>query len=128
MPGKTMIAVVEGAEPAKIRALTEAGAEVVTLPAQDSMVDLKELLKLLGEKQITSIMVEGGAGVFGSLSENRLIDKLLAFIAPILIGGREAKNPVEGKGVERVAQAMNFGRIKVEKLGDDILISGYPLK
>ncbi|MFC1999866.1 bifunctional diaminohydroxyphosphoribosylaminopyrimidine deaminase/5-amino-6-(5-phosphoribosylamino)uracil reductase RibD [Chloroflexota bacterium] len=128
IPGRTMIAVVEGTDLTRIKALTEAGAEVVELPAKDQMVDLEALLKLLGKRQTTSIMVEGGAGVFGSLSENRLVDKLLAFIAPILIGGEKAKNPVEGKGVEKVAQAMNFTRIKVEKLGNDILISGYPIK
>jgi len=125
MPGKTMIAVVKGADPERIRALEEAGAEVVQLPSKDDLVDLGALLKLLGERQVTSLMVEGGAGVFGSLSEDRLVDKLLAFVAPIIIGGQKAKNPVEGKGVEKVAQAMNFARVKVEKLGNDILISGY---
>jgi len=126
MPGKTMIAVVEGADPARIQSLASAGAEVMEVPAKDGLVDLEAMLKLLGERQITSIMVEGGAGVFGSLSEHRLLDKLFAFVAPIIIGGQKAKNPVEGKGVEKVAQAMNFTRIKVEKLGNDILISGYP--
>ncbi|OGO04453.1 MAG: hypothetical protein A2Y91_01850 [Chloroflexi bacterium RBG_13_54_8] len=72
--------------------------------------------------------MEGGAGVFGSLSEHRLVDKFVVFIAPIIIGGEKAKNPVEGKGVERVAQAMSLNRVKVDRLGNDILVSGYPVK
>lgn len=128
LPGKTLIAVTEGAEPARVRTLTEAGAEVLVLPSRDELVDLQELLRVLGERQIASVMVEGGAGVFGSLSEHRLVDKLIAFIAPIIIGGEEAKNPVEGKGVDKVAQAMILNRVKVDKLGNDIVISGYPEK
>jgi len=53
---------------------------------------------------------------------------LLVFIAPIIIGGGEAKSSVEGKGVEKVAQAMSLSRVKVERLGDDVLISGYVRK
>ncbi len=125
VPGKTLIAVAEGLAPARIRTLAQAGAEVLEVPSREGLVDLDELLRLLGHREITSVMVEGGAGVFGSLFESRLVDKVLAFIAPIIIGGEAAKNPVRGKGVEKVAQAMNLSGVKVEKIGDDILISGY---
>jgi diaminohydroxyphosphoribosylaminopyrimidine deaminase/5-amino-6-(5-phosphoribosylamino)uracil reductase len=123
--GRTMVATTKEADPDRIKALTEVGAEVVELPGKDGMVDLEELLKLLGQRKVVSMMVEGGAAVFGSLFEERLIDKVLAFVAPIVIGGHGAKNPVEGKGVERLSQATGFTRVKVEMVGSDVLISGY---
>ena len=125
VPGKTLVAMTKGADPDKIKALTEAGAEVVELPAKGGMVNLEELLKLLGQRQIVSMMVEGGAAVFGSLFEERLVDKVLVFVAPIVIGGHGAKNPVEGKGVEKLSQATGIERVRVETVGSDVLISGY---
>jgi diaminohydroxyphosphoribosylaminopyrimidine deaminase/5-amino-6-(5-phosphoribosylamino)uracil reductase len=128
MPGKTLIAVARGIEPAKAGALTQAGAEVLQLPSREERVDLMELLRVLGKREVTSLLVEGGATLFGSLFEQDLVDKLLVFIAPIIIGGGDAKSSVGGKGVEKVAQAMSLTRVKVEKLGDDVLISGYVRK
>jgi diaminohydroxyphosphoribosylaminopyrimidine deaminase/5-amino-6-(5-phosphoribosylamino)uracil reductase len=125
VPGKTLVAMTEGADPEKTKALAGVGAEVVELPAKGGMVNLEELLKLLGQRQIVSMMVEGGAAVFGSLFEERLVDKVLVFVAPIVIGGHGAKNPVEGKGVDKLSQATGITRVKVEIVGSDVLISGY---
>lgn len=125
LPGKTMIATTSEADPARKKALEEAGAEILELPSKGRMVDLQALLKVLGERQIISLMVEGGAAVFGSLFEQSLVDKVLVFIAPIIIGGEQAKNPVEGKGVEKLSQATNLIRTRMESVGNDILISGY---
>ncbi len=128
MPGKTLVAVAGEIESAKAGALTQTGAEVLRLPSREEQVDLGELLRVLGKREVTSLLVEGGATLFGSLFEQDLVDKLLVFIAPIIIGGGEAKSSVEGKGVEKVAQAMSLSRVKVERLGDDVLISGYVRK
>jgi diaminohydroxyphosphoribosylaminopyrimidine deaminase/5-amino-6-(5-phosphoribosylamino)uracil reductase len=125
VPGKTLVATTKEADPDKINSLTGVGAEVVELPAKGGMVNLEELLKLLGQRQIVCMMVEGGAAVFGSLFEERLVDKVLVFVAPIVIGGHGAKNPVEGKGVERLSQATGIARMRSEMVGSDVLISGY---
>jgi diaminohydroxyphosphoribosylaminopyrimidine deaminase/5-amino-6-(5-phosphoribosylamino)uracil reductase len=125
LPGKTLIAVTKEADSARRRALAEAGAEMLELPSKGRLVDLQELLNVLGKRQIISLMVEGGAAVFGSLFEQGLVDKVLAFIAPIIIGGEQAKNPVEGKGVEKLSQATNLIHPRMESVGTDILISGY---
>lgn len=125
MPGKTLIAVVEGAELAKTRALADAGAEVLSLPSREGRVDLVELLAVLGRREVTSLLVEGGATLLGSLFDQGLVDKLLAFVAPIIIGGGEAKSPVGGEGVEEIDKAVALGRIGVERFGDDMLIKGY---
>ncbi len=125
LPGKTMIATTGDADSARKKVLEEAGAEMLELPSKGTMVDLQALLKVLGERQIISLMVEGGAAVFGSLFEQSLVDKVLVFIAPIIIGGEQAKNPVEGKGVEKLSQATSLIRTRMETVGNDILISGY---
>lgn len=125
LPGKTTIAVTSEADQGRRRKLVEAGAEILELPSRGRVVDLEELLKVLGGRQIISLMVEGGAAVFGSLFEQSLVDKVLVFIAPIIIGGEGAKNPVEGKGVEKLSQATNLIRTRMESVGSDILVSGY---
>jgi diaminohydroxyphosphoribosylaminopyrimidine deaminase/5-amino-6-(5-phosphoribosylamino)uracil reductase len=125
LPGKTMIAVTGEADQDRRSKLVEMGAEILELPSRGRVVDLEELLKVLGGRQIISLMVEGGAAVFGSLFEQSLVDKVLVFIAPIIIGGEGAKNPVEGKGVEKLSQATNLIRIRMESVGSDILVSGY---
>jgi diaminohydroxyphosphoribosylaminopyrimidine deaminase/5-amino-6-(5-phosphoribosylamino)uracil reductase len=86
---------------------------------------LEKLLKALGEREITSVLVEGGGILLGSLFDHRLVDKVIAFIAPIIIGGQEAKTAVSGKGVDKVADSLKLERISVEKSGEDLMISGY---
>jgi diaminohydroxyphosphoribosylaminopyrimidine deaminase/5-amino-6-(5-phosphoribosylamino)uracil reductase len=124
-PGKTMLAVAEGLEPEKENALVQAGAEVVQVSSKGGLVDLQELLKVLAEREITSVLVEGGGALFGSFFDRGLVDKLLVFIAPKIIGGKEAKGSVEGVGVAKVVQALSLDRVKVEKFGEDMLVTGY---
>ncbi|HJX70271.1 MAG TPA: bifunctional diaminohydroxyphosphoribosylaminopyrimidine deaminase/5-amino-6-(5-phosphoribosylamino)uracil reductase RibD, partial [Dehalococcoidia bacterium] len=128
VPGKILVAVTEEIEPAKSRALTEAGAEVLPLPLKEGMVDLGKLLRALGSKGIVNLLAEGGPTLFGSLFEQGLVDRLLTFISPLIIGGREASSPVKGIGVEKVTQAMLLNRVRVERFGDDVLISAYVKK
>ena len=124
-PGKTLVATAWPVEPPKLRALAEAGAEVLELPAKDDLVDLEELLRALGEREITSILVEGGGTLLGSLFDRGLVDKVIAFISPLVIGGREAKTAVGGVGVSHVAQGLRLTRVRVEQFGEDIMVSGY---
>ncbi len=126
VPGRTVVAVARGhASSARMKALSHDHTEIIEISPLEGLVDLRELLRILGQRGVTSIMVEGGAGVFGSLFEHRLVDKMLVFIAPIIIGGEEAKVPVKGKGVEKVAQALSLTRIKVDMVSNDILVIGY---
>jgi diaminohydroxyphosphoribosylaminopyrimidine deaminase/5-amino-6-(5-phosphoribosylamino)uracil reductase len=88
-------------------------------------VDLERLLKALGEREITSVLVEGGSTLAGSLFDRGLVDKVVAFIAPVVIGGEGAKSPVGGQGVEKIADAMRLKRVTIEQLGDDLMVTGY---
>ena len=125
MPGKTLIAATASIEPARERELREAGAEVLRLPAKRGRVDLLELLKALGQREITSVVVEGGGTLLGSLFDQKLVDRVYAFVAPVIIGGSGAVTAVEGRGVSKMTEALRLRRPKVERLGDDILICGY---
>jgi len=124
-PGETLLALGRAAKSEERAAFTKAGAEILEIPAADGQVDLGRLLKVLGERQITSILVEGGGILLGSLFDQGLVDKVIAFIAPVIIGGEEAKTAVAGRGVDQVAESFRLEGMKVEKLGDDLMVSGY---
>jgi diaminohydroxyphosphoribosylaminopyrimidine deaminase/5-amino-6-(5-phosphoribosylamino)uracil reductase len=124
-PGKILLAVGRRMPPEKKAAFAQTGAELLELPSSGGLVDLTSLLKALGERQITSVLVEGGGTLLGSLFDNGLVDKVVAFIAPVIIGGREAKMAVGGRGVEKLAEALKLERVRVESLGDDLMVSGY---
>jgi len=124
-PGKALLALGRSVTPDERRAFVQIGAELLELPSEEGLVDLKGLLKALGEREITSVLVEGGGTLLGSLFDYGLVDKVVAFIAPIIIGGKEAKTAVGGKGVRKVAESLKLKRIKVERFGQDLMVSGY---
>ena len=125
VPGKMLIAVAVPVDGGKRDAFARVGAEVVELPAGDGSVDLKGLLGELGKREVTSLLVEGGGSLFGSLLDQRLVDKIVAFVAPVLIGGADARSPIGGKGVSRMAEALRLNRTKVTRTGDDVLVVGH---
>ncbi|MBI4339588.1 MAG: bifunctional diaminohydroxyphosphoribosylaminopyrimidine deaminase/5-amino-6-(5-phosphoribosylamino)uracil reductase RibD [Chloroflexi bacterium] len=108
-------------------ALREAGAEVLAFPGEDGRVDLRALLAYLGRRQITSVLAEGGGTLLGSLFDQRLVDKVAAFIAPVVIGGARAVPAVAGQGVATVGQAARLKDVEVHTLGGDLLVTGYPV-
>ena len=101
-------------------------AEVVKFPATtDGRVALQPLLEELGRRGIISLLVEGGSEVHASFFQQGLVDKVYAYIAPRLIGGREAPAPLGGTGVERLAEAIPLRELDATRLGTDVLITGY---
>lgn len=126
-PGKTLVAATNKAPKERVSRLTAAGAEVFQTPAgPDGRVDLKALLVELGRRDVVSLLVEGGGAVVGSLFDTRLVDKVYVFMAPLIVGGREAVSPVEGQGVSRMADAWRVERLRVCQVGADWLMVGYP--
>jgi diaminohydroxyphosphoribosylaminopyrimidine deaminase/5-amino-6-(5-phosphoribosylamino)uracil reductase len=124
-PGRTLLASAKSVGPEEKQAYAQAGAELLELPSPEGWVDLYKLLKELGQREITSVLVEGGGILFGSLFDHGLVDKVIAFVAPIIIGGKEAKTAVAGNGVDKVVNSLKLERVSVEKLGDDLMVSGY---
>jgi diaminohydroxyphosphoribosylaminopyrimidine deaminase/5-amino-6-(5-phosphoribosylamino)uracil reductase len=127
-PGNTLLALGREAKPGEKAAFAQAGAEILELPAAEGLVDLGKLLEALGKREITSVLVEGGGILLGSLFDYGLVDKVIAFIAPIIIGGAGAKMAVAGKGVDKVVESFRLEQVRVEKLGDDLMVSGYVAK
>ncbi len=124
-PGKTLLALGRPVDPEVAKALAETGAELVELPAEDGFVDLGELLRILGQREITSVLVEGGGTLLGSFFDRRLVDKVVAFVSPVVIGGAEAVTPVAGTGVEKMADAVRLERVATQTCDDDVIVSGY---
>ena len=117
-PGPVVVATSESRE--------IAGAEMVALPSPDGTVDLQRLLQYLAaERDVTSVLVEGGATLLGSLFDLGLVDKVVAFVAPTIIGGRDAPSAVGGRGAGAMHAALRLERTKVRRFGRDTAIIGY---
>lgn len=123
--GKTLLALGKFVTPEEEVTFAQVGAELLELPSAGGRVDLGKLLAALGEREITSVLVEGGGILLGSLFDGKLVDKVIAFIAPIIIGGKEAKMAVSGKGVDKMVDSLKLERVSLEKLGKDFMVSGY---
>lgn len=124
-PGNTLVAVTEAAPRELRRGLELAGAEVLVLPARDGRVDLEALMRHLAERGIARLLVEGGGDLLGALFDGGHVDKVLGFLSPAIIGGANAPAPVGGRGAQHMAQILRLRDVVIERLGDDLLISGY---
>jgi len=106
--------------------LREAGAEVARFPAAGGKVDLEALLQWLGERGIDSVLVEGGGEVAWSFVSRGLVRKFYLFYGPVVIGGRDAVPGVGGDGFPDLDGAARLEIRRVERLGADLLVVGYP--
>ncbi|WP_422485443.1 bifunctional diaminohydroxyphosphoribosylaminopyrimidine deaminase/5-amino-6-(5-phosphoribosylamino)uracil reductase RibD [Gudongella sp. DL1XJH-153] len=111
----------------KLEALADKGLEIMKSPVKEGRVDIPLTLSRLGEMGIDSILVEGGSTIGYSFLEEGMIDKVLFFIAPKLIGGDESKTPLGGKGINLMKDAINLENIEIRMFGEDILVTGYPV-
>lgn len=101
-------------------------AEVLKLPSNEQgRVSLPDLLDELGRRNLVSLLVEGGGEVHASFFGGGLVDKVYAYIAPLVIGGRQAPSPVGGEGPQHLADALRLRDMDVARLGDDMLLTGY---
>ena len=103
----------------------EHGVETTAMPGADGLVDLEALMSRLGEREIASVVVEGGGVLLGALFDGGLVDKVCAFIAPVVVGGAGAPSPVAGEGVELIGDALRLREVEVLRLGEDIAVVGY---
>ena len=124
-PSKTIIATTEMAPKDKVERLEKKGVRILTLDSKEGRVDLRSCLSRLGEMGIMSLMVEGGSQVYGSFLDEGLIDKLLLFLSPKLIGDSQALGIFGGNGVGTLKEAVLLTDLKIKRSGGDILIEGY---
>lgn len=122
---KTIIATTDKADKDKILKLQAQDVDVIVVDKdKNDKVDIEKLLDILGQQNICSILVEGGATLSGSFVAKKLVDKVYFFIAPKIVGGKEAKTPVAGTGILNLQEALALKDIQIEKLEEDILIIG----
>jgi diaminohydroxyphosphoribosylaminopyrimidine deaminase/5-amino-6-(5-phosphoribosylamino)uracil reductase len=122
---KTIIATTDKADKDKILKLQAQDVDVIVVDKDENdKVDIEKLLNILGQQNICSILVEGGATLSGSFVAKKLVDKVYFFIAPKIVGGKEAKTPVAGTGILNLQEALALKDIQIEKLEEDILIIG----
>ena len=99
-----------------------AGCEILRLPEREGHVDLGALLDELGRREVDGLLIEGGGALAWSALEQGLVQRVYAYVAPMLLGGAGAKTPVEGKGFPAPAQAVRLGAWEVTRLGGDLLL------
>jgi diaminohydroxyphosphoribosylaminopyrimidine deaminase/5-amino-6-(5-phosphoribosylamino)uracil reductase len=110
------------ADAAKVDLLRHQGIEVVTTDTRD----LRSVLKQLEEHSIQSVLVEGGATIAGEFVNTKLVNKVTFFVAPKIVGGRDALSAVGGEGAAMMAEALELEYLEVNARGRDIEMTGYP--
>ena len=118
-PGETLVFTAAG------RA-AETGSKAASVATSgDGAVDLAEAMAHLGGRGTTSVLVEGGPTLLGALFDAGLVDKVVAFVAPVVLGGAAAPGPVGGAGIAAIADALRLERVRYEQAGNDMMVTGY---
>jgi diaminohydroxyphosphoribosylaminopyrimidine deaminase/5-amino-6-(5-phosphoribosylamino)uracil reductase len=121
-----IVAVTPEAPIENVKALEKSGAEVITVPEAHGKVCFKSLMEILGKREITSILIEGGGEINASAVAAGIVDKVMCFVAPIIIGGRNAPGPIGGEGVSSLMDVPHLQRIRITQIpGSDFLLEGY---
>ncbi len=123
-PARVLIYASEKAPAERAGALRDAGAEVATMPDNSGKVSLNAVLDDLGRRGVNLVLVEGGSEVLGSFFDAGLIDQVLVFIAPKLVGGRAAKPALGGEGLPKMLDAAILRELKNYRLEGDVVVEG----
>ena len=118
---RALVITAEDADPSRVAALAAAGATVVPVGSRDGRVDPRAALAALAEREVRAVLVEGGGEVHGAFVDAGLVDRVAVFIAPRLMGGRDAIPSIGGIGLS-LAGALRLGALEVSRLGDDLLV------
>ncbi|MBX3324269.1 MAG: bifunctional diaminohydroxyphosphoribosylaminopyrimidine deaminase/5-amino-6-(5-phosphoribosylamino)uracil reductase RibD [Nitrospira sp.] len=121
---KTMIATTAAAPAARRSVMQTKGIEVLTLPAVHGRVSLPALLKELGRRGVTSLLVEGGGEVNAAMLKGKLVDHVCLYMAPLLLGGQNAKGLIGGESPARLASAIALRHVVTRLVGHDLVVEG----
>lgn len=122
---KTIIATTKRANINSMQELLKKNIKVIIIEEKKGQVDLNPLIKKLGELGIDSILLEGGSTLNYSALEENIVDKVMIYIAPKIIGGESSKTPVGGRGIDKLKDAFKLKNIAINILDEDILVEGY---
>jgi diaminohydroxyphosphoribosylaminopyrimidine deaminase/5-amino-6-(5-phosphoribosylamino)uracil reductase len=124
-PARTVIAALPGAPKKKRNMLETAGAEVLTVKSDHGRVDLRDLMKKLGKMNIMSVLIEGGAEINASALRAGIVDKVVLFIAPMVMTGRDSLCSIGGTSPRRLSGAIRLRGAETRVVGQDLVIEGY---
>jgi diaminohydroxyphosphoribosylaminopyrimidine deaminase/5-amino-6-(5-phosphoribosylamino)uracil reductase len=113
------------APPERAERLRVAGAELLVVEGAGKRIDMRRLMEILGRRGMTSVMIEGGSEVAASAFEAGVVDKVVYFIAPKIIGGRDAPTAVGGEGITWLRDAIRLRDMRVSPLEGDFMVEGY---
>lgn len=122
---ETIIATTDKSNLDKRKSLEDKKIKVIVVPSKNGKVDLKELMIALGKLKIDSILLEGGGTLNFSALEEGIVDKVKIYIAAKIIGGKDSKTPIEGRGIDSLKDAFKITNLSVSTIEEDILIEGY---
>ena len=122
---KTIIVTTKRANINSMQELLNKNIQVIIIEEKNGQVDLSALIKKLGELGIDSILLEGGSTLNYSALEENIVDKVMVYIAPKIIGGESSKTPVGGRGIDKLNDAFKLKNIAINILNEDILVEGY---
>jgi diaminohydroxyphosphoribosylaminopyrimidine deaminase/5-amino-6-(5-phosphoribosylamino)uracil reductase len=123
--GEIIVFTSRNGSPKNSDALRKKGVEVIRVPGSTQKVGIQEVLGRLGEKGLSSLLVEGGSRLMTAMLEEKLADKLFLTISPRLVGGERAPSFFEGKGIGLIKESLELRSTSSFKIGDDIIVEGY---
>lgn len=118
------LAVRSGQETENRKALSSK-AQILEVKESSGQINLRDMFKKLAALGITNVLVEGGGTLIGSLFDEGLVDKIIFFISPKIIGGKDAISSVMGTGISRIDRAFKLKHMKIKKIGEDLLVEAY---
>jgi len=118
-----IVVVSRAASRTHVEGLQSAGVEVIVASGENESARVESALDELGQREVQSLLVEGGPHLAGAFLDGGQVDELRVFIAPVVAGGRQAKPATEGEGVERIADAMRAVSTAVEEIDGDVLVT-----
>jgi diaminohydroxyphosphoribosylaminopyrimidine deaminase/5-amino-6-(5-phosphoribosylamino)uracil reductase len=121
----TIIATTLKANEDKKQNLRDLGVKVIEVSEKNNKVNLKELIEKLGQEGIDSILIEGGGTLNFSALEENIVDKVIFYIAPKILGGENSKSCIAGIGFAELNQAVNLKDMSYRKIGEDLVVEGY---
>jgi diaminohydroxyphosphoribosylaminopyrimidine deaminase/5-amino-6-(5-phosphoribosylamino)uracil reductase len=98
---------------------------ILRASGKDGKIELSTVIQELGSRGLNDVMVEAGAGLAGAFVEGGHVNKIAAFVAPMIIGGNDAVSAIAGKGIETLSDALTLERVSFSMIDSDILIEGY---
>ncbi|HEY2989724.1 MAG TPA: bifunctional diaminohydroxyphosphoribosylaminopyrimidine deaminase/5-amino-6-(5-phosphoribosylamino)uracil reductase RibD [Candidatus Binatia bacterium] len=122
--GKTIIVSGSRVSSRKVQAIQKLGAEVWRFPLRGGAVPLASVLKKMGQREMTSLMIEGGATIATAALKEKVVDRVCFFYAPKIIGG-DGLDMIAPLGIKKTAGSVQIRDLAVQKIGDDLLVTGY---